>query len=78
MFLILTILVKALLDANIIRNIITNIFHFNVGFFKVLLIYSILESKPTLKWNIFVIILRIILASKKAFIKEVFLFIKRA
>ena len=74
-----------MLDANIIRNIITNIFHFNVGFFEVLLklIYSILESKifdskieyisfnntskkPTLKWNIFVIILRIILASNKA------------
>ena len=27
--------IKALLHANIIRNIITNVFHFNVGFFEV-------------------------------------------
>ena len=48
--------IKALLDANVICNIITNIFHFDVGFFEVLVIYSILES------------IRIILASNKAFI----------
>ena len=38
------IIIKTLLDANIIRNIISNIFHFNVGFFEVFVIYSILES----------------------------------
>ena len=38
--------IKALLDANIIRNIITNIFYFNVCFFEVLVIYPILELRP--------------------------------
>ena len=58
-------MLKALLDANIIRNLITNIFHLHVGLFEVLVIFD-LESK-IFDSKIEYIKLRILLVSSKAF-----------
>ena len=61
-------IIKALYDANKIRYLINFLFlieyyyhSISIGFFEVLVTNT--SKKPTLKWNIFVIILRIILAS---------------